>query len=344
MKGEKGLGHAFRSKIRNLVDPQSESPTMRRTKSERRESPNRSVERRRKAISDGNEGCPHLVKVARQGTTALVDFLLERGADIEATDRFGVTALMAASSNGHLQTVQRLIKAGADLAARCQVSSGGRDGGDTALHFASLHGHPLVVQTLLKAGASMSATTNRGLTPLHSASKRGHAPAILLLAAAGSDKGGQDEDGLSAVHHATLGNRLAALVTLIQLGAPTNLRSNAGRTPLAQARHDDHEELVTLLSGAHKLQWTKQGREALVRARQEGNKAVVRLLLAASGQATSMDGTAASMTKQDLQFSVKKLTRSMSTPTAMERKQGKDIDHLLPSRLRAPALLAPPKV
>ena len=39
------------------------------------------------AISDGNEGCPHLVKVARQGTTALVDFLLERGADIEATDR-----------------------------------------------------------------------------------------------------------------------------------------------------------------------------------------------------------------------------------------------------------------
>ena len=40
-----------------------------------------------KAISDGNEGCPHLVKVARQGTTALVDFLLERGADIEATDR-----------------------------------------------------------------------------------------------------------------------------------------------------------------------------------------------------------------------------------------------------------------
>ena len=84
----------------------------------------------------------------------------------------------------------------------------------------------------------------RGLTPLHSASKRGQASAILLLAAAGADKAAQDEDGLSAVHHATLANRLAALVTLIQLGAPTNLRSKAGRTPLAQARHDDHEELV----------------------------------------------------------------------------------------------------
>ena len=79
----------------------------------------------------------------------------------------------------------------------------------------------------------------------------------------------QDLDGLSPVHHATLGNRLAALVTLVQvrlkilelaninmftpitlatitqLGAPTNLRSKAGRTPLAQARHDDHEELVS---------------------------------------------------------------------------------------------------
>ena len=86
---------------------------------------------------------------------------------------------------------------------------------------------------------------------------------------------------------------LITLATITQLGAPTNLRSKAGRTPLAQARHDDHEELVsstldldmnlkdrishiekktqtlfvkvTILSGAHKLQWTKQGREALVR-------------------------------------------------------------------------------
>jgi len=158
-----------------------------------------------------------------------------------------------------------------------------------------------------------------------------------------AEEGAQDEDGLSAVHHATLGNRLAALVTLIQLGVPTNLRSKAGRTPLAQARHDDHEELVTLLSGAHKLQWTKQGREALVQARQEGNKAVVRILLAASGQAASLDGSAASMTKQDLQYSVKKFTRSMSIPT-MEKKHEKDVDHLLPSRLKAPALLAPPKL
>jgi len=293
-------------------------------------------------VSDPNDGCPHLVKVARQGTTALVDFLLETGADLEESDRFGNTALMAAASNGHLQVVQRLIRVGANVAASCQVSSGGRDGGDTALHCAALFGHPLVVQALLKAGADVAAKTNRGLTPLHCASKRGHSSAILLLAAAGADKAAQDLDGLSPVHHATLGNRLAALVTLVQLGAPTNLRSNAGRTPLAQARHDDHEELVTILSGAHKLQWTKQGREALVRARQEGNKAVVRLLLAASGQATSLDGS-----KYDLHSSVKKLTRSMSTPSMGKKKgrnQGNDLDYLIPSRLQAPALLAPPEV
>ena len=38
---------------------------------------------------------------------------------------------------------------------------------------------------------------------------------------------------------------LITLATITQLGAPTNLRSKAGRTPLAQARHDDHEELVS---------------------------------------------------------------------------------------------------
>ena len=91
-----------------------------------------------KVVSDPNDGCPHLVKVARQGTTALVDFLLETGADLEESDRlkcklfygkyapffsyrFGNTALMAAASNGHLQVVQRLIRVGANVAASCQV-------------------------------------------------------------------------------------------------------------------------------------------------------------------------------------------------------------------------------
>ena len=40
-----------------------------------------------KVVSDPNDGCPHLVKAARQGTTALVDFVLETGADLEESDR-----------------------------------------------------------------------------------------------------------------------------------------------------------------------------------------------------------------------------------------------------------------
>ena len=92
-----------------------------------------------KVVSDPNDGCPHLVKAARQGTTALVDFLLETGADLEESDRlkckpiyianmhlfhrFGNTALMAAASNGHLQVVQRLIRVGANVAASCKVGS-----------------------------------------------------------------------------------------------------------------------------------------------------------------------------------------------------------------------------
>jgi len=55
-----------------------------------------------------------LLDAARAGDVPAVERLLAAGADIDGTDRYGSTALAAASVNGHLGIVQLLLDRGAD--------------------------------------------------------------------------------------------------------------------------------------------------------------------------------------------------------------------------------------
>lgn len=49
------------------------------------------------------------------GDAARLAELLERGAEVDALDRYGQTALMLAARNGHFEAVHTLVDAGADL-------------------------------------------------------------------------------------------------------------------------------------------------------------------------------------------------------------------------------------
>jgi uncharacterized protein len=65
----------------------------------------------------------------------LVNLLLERGADVNARRRDGMTALHAAAYRGHLKVIRRLLEAGADTSIRAHDASGphaGQTAGDTA--------------------------------------------------------------------------------------------------------------------------------------------------------------------------------------------------------------------
>ncbi|MFZ3091694.1 MAG: ankyrin repeat domain-containing protein [Nitrospirota bacterium] len=57
--------------------------------------------------------CANLIEAARKGDTAGVNALLNKGADVNAKDKYGWTALMLASKKGHTGIVQLLKKAGA---------------------------------------------------------------------------------------------------------------------------------------------------------------------------------------------------------------------------------------
>lgn len=59
-----------------------------------------------------------LVEAAEKGNTSEVEKLILAGADINATNKSGFTPYMAASTNGHFETMKVLEKAGAQKITR----------------------------------------------------------------------------------------------------------------------------------------------------------------------------------------------------------------------------------
>lgn len=119
------------------------------------------------AGADANTALPEgetaLMTAAKTGSVGAVTMLLDHGAKVRAQENWrGQDALMWASAEGHREVVQLLLARGAD--ANASSASG-----YTALMFATRANHPEVVKILLAAGANLNATTTEdagGASPL----------------------------------------------------------------------------------------------------------------------------------------------------------------------------------
>jgi ankyrin repeat protein len=106
-----------------------------------------------------------------------------RNPDWSDRDRFGATALMLASGNGHAEAVRALLEIGAPVGDM-------DDDGATALHYAARLGHREIVNALIAAGAEVDAL-DRGEweseTPLCFAARGGHIEVVEALLKAGAE-------------------------------------------------------------------------------------------------------------------------------------------------------------
>ena len=107
------------------------------------------------------------------GDTALVKSMLDKGADINATDE-GLTLLMKVATEGYLKTAKLLIDKKADIDARSNE-------GGTALIAASMAGYAKIVELLVNAGANTKLKNKMGYTAEMYAKEKGYTNIIELL-------------------------------------------------------------------------------------------------------------------------------------------------------------------
>jgi ankyrin repeat protein len=155
---------------------------------------------------------------AMRGDTEGVRTLLRGGADVNAAQGDGMTALHWTALSGDLDTMNVLLYAGASTEALTRVGS------YTPLHLASSRAQAAAVARLLEAGSKVGPYTATGVQPLHLAAQAGNPEAVKALLDRGADIDAKDKThGRTALIFAVSQDRLDVTKVLLARGANLKL-------------------------------------------------------------------------------------------------------------------------
>ncbi|MFC1781686.1 ankyrin repeat domain-containing protein, partial [Planctomycetota bacterium] len=166
------------------------------------------------------------------GNKELAELLIDKGADINAKNNWGWTALVWAVSVGRTEVAEFLISKGADVNITDQW-------GQTTLVIAQQRGNTEIIELLRKHGAEDAEPPTN---PLHEAAEAGDIEQIKQLISEGAEIDLRDNRGNTPLYNAAANGRLEVAELLIENGADVN----AG-TPLQAACESGNKELAELL-------------------------------------------------------------------------------------------------
>ncbi len=186
--------------------------------------------------------------------------LLADGADVQATQADGATALHWAAHWEAIELAQHLLEAGASVNAV-------NDLGIAPLSVACRNGSAPMVDALLSNGANARTAEPSGETALMTCSRSGRVEAVEQLLAGGARPNAVEvRSGQTALMWAAAGNHTAVARALVEAGAEVDARSTGEFTPLLFAARSGALEVTRLLldAGAQVNAVTSNGHSPLL--------------------------------------------------------------------------------
>lgn len=214
--------------------------------------------------ADLSQGKP-LLEAATWGHYSITSLLISRGADVNASNHRGWTALTMATFKGHEAVAKLLLEHGSD------VNTTEFETHRTPLHEAAENSHEKLAELLVGAGADVSAVANchplcneynqdacscvgetfdEDMTPLDHAARQGSAPIVQLLLGADASVNRRSCFGRNALYHAGKGGHAAVVEMLLGAGVELEVHDNTGKTPLHFAAEHGSAAAVSVLTDA----------------------------------------------------------------------------------------------
>jgi len=168
---------------------------------------------------------------------------MDAGAQVDIIDTDGVTPIMSAASQGHLECVQILLdslsasKSEPELIEYINLLS---QSGGSAIMFAAGGGHTDVTKLLMEKNANVNAIAQA--TPKYVESL-----AQAIAEGTATDDQEPHVDGVTALHVAAQGGHLDCVQILLQAGATPGIEDDEKRTPLLLAVKGNFGEVASEL-------------------------------------------------------------------------------------------------
>lgn len=189
---------------------------------------------------------------AEDGDIELVLQLLREGADVNALDDSGKTALQAAVAGGSRAIASLLLAHGTNPRTI-------DNDGFTLLHWAVFGNDPALLALSYLPDVGLNPRCSSGRTPLSWATALGESKAQQWLLERGADPNLADDDGWSPLHYAASGEYSNLIDPLIDAGAKLDARSNRGETPIEVAKRLRRQEGSLILKARTRTRSTGRG-------------------------------------------------------------------------------------
>ncbi|KAG9477787.1 hypothetical protein GDO78_013001 [Eleutherodactylus coqui] len=188
------------------------------------------------------EGRTAFMWAAGKGSDEVLKVMLEldRELEINRTDKYGGTALHAASLSGQISTVRVLLENRAQVDAADVMKH-------TPLFRACEMGHREVISTLIKGGAKVHLVDKDGRSPLHWAALGGNANVCQILIENNINPNAQDYEGRTPLQCAAYGGYIGCMEVLMESKADPNIQDKNGRTALHWSCNNGYLDAVKLL-------------------------------------------------------------------------------------------------